>query len=225
MQATLRDPIRLAGSTLKRTGHVCAFFHSNEEKYRVLMPFIKDGIACGDRSFHIVDPNQRKQHVRRLEQEGIDVAGAEAAGRFEVFPWQEAYLKDNQFDQHRMLELVKAALAKQQPGEITRFVGNMEWALEDFPGVEDLLEYESRLNEFLPKHRDPVVCCYDLSRFDASIVIDIMNASDGHHRRDSSGEPVLRAAGGDAERVGRTKGGEARRLIVRPRCLGRFCTQ
>jgi len=168
------EPLRLAGSTLTHSCHVCALFNSAEEKYRVLMPFIKDGIEKGDRSFHIVDPKYRDQHVRQLEQEGIDVAEAEANGRLEVHPWEEAYTKDDQFDQYRMLELVKDEIAKQQPGEITRFVGNMEWALQDLPGVEDLLEYETRLNQFLPQYRDPVVCCYDLLQFDSSIVIDIM---------------------------------------------------
>jgi hypothetical protein len=33
----------------------------------------------------------------------------------------------------------------------------MEWALEDRPGVDDLVEYETRLNYILPKYRDPVV--------------------------------------------------------------------
>ena len=37
------EPVRLAGSVLSRSCHVCAFFHSKEEEYRVLMPFIKDG--------------------------------------------------------------------------------------------------------------------------------------------------------------------------------------
>jgi hypothetical protein len=50
----------------------------------------------------------------------------------------------------------------------------MEWALEDFPGVHDILEYETRLNYLLPQYHDPVVCTYDLSRFDAGVVIDIM---------------------------------------------------
>ncbi len=174
INATLREPVRLAGSTLKRSCHVCAFFHSNEEKYRVLMPFIKDALKNGDRSFHIVDPKLRDHHVRYLEQEGVDVAEAEARGRLEVYPWQEAYIQDGRFDQFRMIELVKEAIANQEPGEMTRFVGNMEWALEDLPGVHDLLEYETRLNQFLPEHRDPVVCCYDISRFDAGTVIDIM---------------------------------------------------
>jgi hypothetical protein len=33
----------------------------------------------------------------------------------------------------------------------------MEWALEDFPGVNDLVEYETRLNFVLPKYKDPVI--------------------------------------------------------------------
>ena len=33
----------LAGSQLGEVRHVCAFFNSDEEEYRVLLPFIKDG--------------------------------------------------------------------------------------------------------------------------------------------------------------------------------------
>ena len=36
-------PISLAGSQLGNTRHVCAFFNSDDEEYRVLLPFIKDG--------------------------------------------------------------------------------------------------------------------------------------------------------------------------------------
>ena len=170
------DPVRLAGSVLSRSCHVCAFFHSKEEEYRVLMPFIKDGFDKGDRAFHVVDPALRAGHLKRLEQEGIDVAGAEARGQLEVRRWQEAYLKDDHFDQHRMIATIKEALdpAKKQPGKLTRLVANMEWALEDLPGVHDIVEYETRLNHVLPAYHDPVVCTYDLSRFDASVVIDIM---------------------------------------------------
>lgn len=168
------EPVRLAGSNLSRSCHVCAFFHSKEEEYRVLMPFIRDGFQNGDRAFHVVDPKHRQEHLRRLEQEGIDVA--EADGRLEVRRWQEAYLQDDHFDQHRMIETIKDALdpAKKPAGKLTRLVANMEWALEDMPGVHDIVEYETRLNQVLPEYHDPVVCTYDLSRFDASLVMDIM---------------------------------------------------
>jgi hypothetical protein len=40
---------------------------------------------------------------------------------------------------------------------LTRLLAHMEWALEDRPGVDDLVEYETRLNYLLPRYPDPVV--------------------------------------------------------------------
>jgi hypothetical protein len=34
-------PIPFAGSQIDQTRHVCAFFNSPDEEYRVLLPFIK----------------------------------------------------------------------------------------------------------------------------------------------------------------------------------------
>ena len=99
------EPVRLAGSVLGRSCHVCAFFHSKEEEYRVLMPFIKDGFENGDLAFHVVDPKHRSDHLKRLAHEGIDVTDAESTGQLEVRRWQEAYLRDDRFDQHRMIIL------------------------------------------------------------------------------------------------------------------------
>jgi hypothetical protein len=50
----------------------------------------------------------------------------------------------------------------------------MEWALLDRPGVQDLVEYESRVNRVLEKYHAPVVCAYDLTRFSAAVVVDVM---------------------------------------------------
>jgi MEDS: MEthanogen/methylotroph, DcmR Sensory domain len=52
----------------------------------------------------------------------------------------------------------------------------MEWSLEDFPGVDDLVEYECRLNEVTARFEDVVVCTYDLNRFSATVVMDILRA-------------------------------------------------
>src|ERR1700704_2534064 len=37
-----------------------------------------------------------------------------------------------------------------------------------------LVEYEARLNHVLSKYNDPVICNYDLSKFSASVAMDIM---------------------------------------------------
>ena len=150
--------VRLAGSVLDRKRHVCAFFHSKDEEYRVLLPFIKDGFEQGERAFHIIDSRNFPEHLRRLQEVGIDVAQAEGKGQLEVRRWEDAYLREGHFDQNRMLVLIEEVLTggKARGFSLTRLVANMEWALEDRPGVDDIVEYETRLKYILPKYDDAV---------------------------------------------------------------------
>ncbi len=152
------NSVKLAGTALDRSRHVCAFFHSREEEYRVLLPYVKEGFGQGDKAFHIVEDGHRPEHRRRLEQAGIDVDVAERKGQLEVRRWEDAYLREGRFDQDKMLALIEDVLqdGKAQGFRLTRLVANMEWALEDRPGVEDIVEYETRLNYVLPKYDDAV---------------------------------------------------------------------
>ena len=168
--------VHLAGSVLGRHRHVCAFFHDREEEYRVLMPFIREGFEQGDRALHIIDPRNREDHVRRLEEAGIDVAKSEGEQQLEIRPWADAHLKYGHFDQHRQIALIESLLIRGSEGRfpITRLVASMEWALEDKPGVNDIVEYESRVNDTLCKYDDAVCCTYNLARFSASVVMDAL---------------------------------------------------
>src|SRR5207244_13288384 len=56
----------------------------------------------------------------------------------------------------------------------TRFLAQMEWALVDLPGIDDLIEFETRVNYVVPKYDDTVICAYDLSKFGASTVMYAM---------------------------------------------------
>ena len=95
--------ISLAGSALGETRHVCALFNDDDEEYRALLPFIKDGFECGDKAIHVVNPDQRSDHLERLAAAGIDTAAAERRGQFELRRNTDTYLRDGRFDQDRML--------------------------------------------------------------------------------------------------------------------------
>src|SRR5579875_2037010 len=118
-----------------RTSHICAFFHNQDEEYEVLLPFIKQGLVKGEKAYHIVDPKLRKEHLRRLEATGIDVRGAMARRQLEVKVWEEAYLRNERFDQGEMATFIESALkeARSQGFRSTRLVAHMEWILEDRP--------------------------------------------------------------------------------------------
>src|SRR5215470_6141932 len=167
------EPIRFAGSVLDRHRHVCAFFHSREEEYRVLLPFIKDGFDRGEKAFQIVDPKHREEHLKRLKTAGIDVVSAAESGQFELVDWDETYLQDGHFNIDRLLALVQEVLESgmRQGFPLTRLIGHMEWALEDRPGADDLLTYEARLNNMSPAYKkNPLICVYDLAKFGGDLV-------------------------------------------------------
>jgi hypothetical protein len=169
--------IRFAGSELGAQRHICAFFHSAEEEYRVVLPFIKDGFECGHKAFHVVDPELRDEHRQRLASAGIDVLAAEQSGQFDLRNWTDVYLRDGRFDQDRMLALIQEEVLegeKRNGFALTRMVAHVEWALEKQPGVDDLVEYEARVNYIWPRHKDAVICVYDLTKFGGDIVMDIL---------------------------------------------------
>jgi hypothetical protein len=174
--ATDGRSLQLDGGTLGDHRHICAFFNSTDEEHRVLRSFIKDGFDQGDKAFHLVDPERREDHLRRLADAGIDVEEAMGSGQLEVRLWQDAYLREDRFDQDAMLALIEEQLQSgAAPGSRhIRLLAHMEWSLLDKPGVADLLEYETRLNYVIPKYDDPVICTYDLSKFGASVVMDTL---------------------------------------------------
>jgi hypothetical protein len=168
--------LRIAPSGLGENRHVCAFFNSIDEQHRVLRSFIKDGFDQGDKAFHLVDPEGRDEHLRRLAEAQIDVEAVIDSGQLEVQPWQEGPLRGDRFDQDLWLAGFEQVLQSGPAGGYaqTRFLAQMEWALEDLPGVNDLIEFESRVNDVVPKYEDTVICAYDLSKFGASTVMNAL---------------------------------------------------
>jgi len=168
-------PIRLAGRTLTQKRHVCAFFNSREEQNKVLMPFLKEGIERGEKILRIMDPHLRDEYLSAYRAGGIDVQAAEQNGQLEIKHWHETYLRDGYFDADGMVRLLEEGLEEdRRKYGLTRAVGNMEWALEPVPGVTDIVEYEIKLNQVVTKYPDPLVCCYDLNKHSASVVMDIL---------------------------------------------------
>jgi len=169
-------PISLAGSQLGDVRHVCAFFNSADEEYRVLLPFIKDGFECGDKAVHVVGPEQHNDHLRRLTEAGIDAAAVQRSGQFELRSNTETYLRDGRFDQERMLEFFEQLASGNASGgfPLSRIVCHMEWASDGQSHVDDLVEFESRVNDVWRRHDDAVICTYDLAKVGGETVVDIM---------------------------------------------------
>jgi hypothetical protein len=173
---TASTPISLGGSHLVTTRHVCALFSSEEEEYRVLLPFIRDGFDAGHKALHVVNPGQRLAHLARLAGAGIDTAAAEGCGQLEVRANTDTYLRDGRFDQDRMVEVFSqvASGSCSHGFPLSRIVCRMDWAAGSRELVDNVIEFESRVNEVWNRHDDAVICTYQISQFSGDAVIDIL---------------------------------------------------
>ena len=68
--------VDLPAVNLAGRNHVCAFFNTIDEEHRVFV--LQGWHRPGRKGSHIVDPENREEHLKRLAEAGIDVQDNDA---------------------------------------------------------------------------------------------------------------------------------------------------
>src|SRR5438067_2457616 len=111
--ATPDRKINFAGTVINGSRHFCAFFRGEDEEMRTLRPFIRDGLAAGEKAIHTVNAKTCEEHRRRLRAAGIDVAAAEQSGQLDIIAWPNSdLLGGGKFDPERALHLIDQMLGR-----------------------------------------------------------------------------------------------------------------
>lgn len=168
-----RTAARLAGEELGDHRHVCVLVEGRDDALRLLLPFIAEGLQLGHRAMHVVDPAEVDAYRARLASVGIPGSGGDT---FVVRSWDGWYVRRGRFDARAtFLELRHALDAGRRLGYLqTRFIGDMDWASSDPPGVDDLIGYEARLEPLARRHSDVIVCVYDVRHHSRSRIADLL---------------------------------------------------
>jgi len=164
-----------ATELLKRHRHMCAFFNSADEEYRVTLPFMREGLMRGERILNILRDRDRPEHGRRMRGGGIDVEASLLSGQMEIQRAHDVYLPDGKFDKEGMLAFVRRTLddSAASPYPAMRVVAHCECVLQDRRSAADFLEYEARLNHLLPQYPDQAICVFDSQQVGAEVALDI----------------------------------------------------
>jgi response regulator RpfG family c-di-GMP phosphodiesterase len=165
----------------------------------VLVPFLRQGLERGEKVVYIVDthtgevildylrhgrltgpPRLRPSTKLRTSSgqvgQGLDVESYLARGQLVILTRDDAYLREGIFDPDDMIALLRAeteqALVEGYPA--LRVTGEMTWALRGMPGSERLIEYEAKLNEFVPGSKCLAICQYNRRRFAPEVLLDVL---------------------------------------------------
>jgi len=139
-------------------------------------PYVREGYERGERLLQIIDARGREDHLARLQRAGVNTEQAIARGQMSVFGWEDTYLQGGSFDVDRMANTIEGVLQSRaaEGYPLARGIGNMEWILASKTSTESVLEYETRVSEFAPRYDDVLVCTYDINKFPANFLFDVL---------------------------------------------------
>lgn len=161
---------------LKQGDHTCPIYETLEEQMATAVPFIREGLARGERCLYIADERSFEQLCAALAAAGVNVEYERGRGALELVTKRDAYLKSGVFDPQEMinhlLATAKQALADGYSG--LRVAGEMTWALGPEIGNHRLIEYEALLNRALPGSHIVMLCQYSRPRFGPAVIYDVL---------------------------------------------------
>ena len=183
----------LAGRPLDGLRHVCALVRPGEKVRDLQGELVREGLALGDRVITITDGTAHPTFVRALEEMGVDADAAIRSGRMVTAAWDQTYLLAGTFDPAAMIAIIRGWLVEDRsPGApATRVIADMSWTVPAPPGVARVAEYEARVDDFLRRMPEVVVCLYDLDRHDAATVAAVL----AHHPMTLIGGALRPASG------------------------------
>ena len=162
--------------SLKHGDHVCPIHDRLPELLAVAVPFIRDGLARGDRCIYAADDSTTAEAIKALGKS--EVARAQDAGALHFIDKRTTYVPSGRFDPDAMIAFLNRAETEALSHGFSglRYAGDMTWALEADIEAERLIAYEAKLNHFLIGRRAVILCHYCRTHFDPALVHDILRA-------------------------------------------------
>jgi hypothetical protein len=154
--------------------HICAFYRGPGQRDELLLPYLREGLAAGDKCICVTDDPAAGAAVCALAGEFGDAAPAQ----LEPLDSASTYLSGGCFTIEKMIGFwdreMGAAVVRDGFGFV-RAAGEMTWALRGRPGSDKLMAYEATLNVFLHRYPQVLLCLYDLEQFsDGEILMEIL---------------------------------------------------
>ena len=163
-------------SNLQPGDHLCCIYETDEEHRALLTPYLRQGLERNEKVVYIVDARTAETVLGFLREDGLDPQPFLDRGQLAIITVSDAYMREGAFIPDRMISFLRRETDR-AVGEgygALRATGEMSWALRRLPGSNHLIEYESKLNSFLPGSRCLALCQYDKRRFSPEILLQVL---------------------------------------------------
>jgi DcmR-like sensory protein len=170
-----RVGLGIGGLEAEPGDHICGVFSGERERDQVLIPFLRAGLASGDKCICVIDGTSPEEIVATLGPGG-EAATLTAGKQLEVIGAADMYLRSGRFSADEVIGAWKAAISD------TMYAGQFDvvravetWSRREvLPDMQELLMLESEMNRYLPLYPQVIVCLYDIDRFGSGALYNLV---------------------------------------------------
>jgi DNA-binding CsgD family transcriptional regulator len=155
--------------------HLCALYSGPDERDRLLLPFLQEGMRGGDKCLCLVDDVAPETVRHQVEDPGVS-AQAQRTDQLNIDVASSVYLESGEFSIEHMTSFLATSLseATEEDFPFLRAAGEMSWVLPMPAGADDFFVYESAVNDVVADAPAVFMCLYDLQQFSAQMLVDVL---------------------------------------------------
>jgi MEDS: MEthanogen/methylotroph, DcmR Sensory domain len=164
------------GLTCAPGDHICGVYRGVVERDRIVLPCLEAGLLAGHKCVCIVDVEDPTEILAALSDR-VDARLLADNKQLDVVRASDVDLRSaGSYSVPEILSVWKATISDAMYSGRFDLVQTVKCLERNYvqPNPSALLMLESEVNRFLPLFPQVVLCLYDLDRFDASIVVDLV---------------------------------------------------
>jgi hypothetical protein len=167
--------ITINGLRASSGDHICAFYRGREERDRLMVPFLAEGVRRGDVCLCIT----RGTDHRRLERSVLGGCDDADPDLLEMRDSEDTYLAGGSFSADRMLSFW-SGWGEETFGAkgraFARAATDMSWAQNVITGplIDDFMGYEVQATRYARAYPQVALCLYDLDKFRGNVIIPVL---------------------------------------------------
>lgn len=156
--------------------HICSIYKNKEQLFSHLVPYIVDGLCKDQLCVYAYDDNTKEEIEREFEKKGFALEKYLKSGQLQLLNKDEAYVRGGKFDVNEMIKTLKQIekVMKEKGYSGVRTAGEMTGFLDGVPGSEKLIEYESKLNDFIGDKKFVTLCLYNEKKFNRDVLNNVI---------------------------------------------------